>query len=454
MTGSRELAEKFLLLFEDIGRTLAVYPRDIFTKDLEALENDLSPAGRGILSRGLAKFTDHKYKNTFQTLKDLRLNKNASHEQIYAEVKAARDQLLRWNALVPKSVPDLFPGFDEFENWQKQFENDLSILKKYIQNINSEKLELVQLGNIINSLSYDTDTPYRIRRMIEVETEIEQRGAAEILNEIRSSDMDPELWSHLFEYAWFTSCLDKARSDDSSLAGFSGKVHEKIVKEFCELDKKRLELNVSRIKRLHAERVIGAMNDNRDQENLVRRESEKKARHLQLRKLLSLAPDVLTALFPCWMASPLSVSQLVNADHQYFDVVIFDEASQVLPEDAVGSILRASQVVVAGDSHQLPPTTFFVSADDESNDWNSWRKPQGSKAFSISFHILLGQLCSNGIIGAAMNRLLRFPIIISTEIVWLHSLVRVDRHPYHMFLFQKIVIKMDKKKVPLKRSNV
>src|SRR5207248_1871191 len=82
------------------------------------------------------------------------------------------------------------------------------------------------------------------------------------------------------------------------------------------------------------------------------------------RRLLAQAANVLPAVVPCWMASPLSVSQLIGADRRWFDVVIFDEASQVLPEDGVPAILRASRVVVAGDRHQLPPTAFFVSGED------------------------------------------------------------------------------------------
>jgi hypothetical protein len=74
---------------------------------------------------------------------------------------------------------------------------------------------------------------------------------------------------------------------------------------------------------------------------------------------------VLTALRPCWLASPLSVSQLLPAHGRSFDAVLFDEASQVLPEDAVATLLRAGRAIVAGDRHQLPPTTFFASAGEE-----------------------------------------------------------------------------------------
>jgi hypothetical protein len=65
----------------------------------------------------------------------------------------------------------------------------------------------------------------------------------------------------------------------------------------------------------------------------------------------------------CWAMSPLVVSQLLPGDRAYFDVVVFDEASQIEPADAVPAIMRARQVIVAGDKHQLPPTSFLSSVD-------------------------------------------------------------------------------------------
>jgi len=101
------------------------------------------------------------------------------------------------------------------------------------------------------------------------------------------------------------------------------------------------------------------MNEYPEQTDVVRREAQKKTRHLSLRKLIEQAPQVLTAICPCWMASPLSVSQLLPP-RRCFDVVLFDEASQISPEDAIPSIMRAKQMVVAGDPKQLPPTAFFA----------------------------------------------------------------------------------------------
>ncbi len=87
------------------------------------------------------------------------------------------------------------------------------------------------------------------------------------------------------------------------------------------------------------------------------REVNKKKRHLPLRQLFARIPTILLRLKPCLMMSPLAVSTYLNAKEIRFDVVIFDEASQVRPYDAISSIYRGRQLVVAGDQKQLPPTT-------------------------------------------------------------------------------------------------
>ena len=102
----------------------------------------------------------------------------------------------------------------------------------------------------------------------------------------------------------------------------NGRTHDLFVGEFGRLDRDRINIAAARVRRFHAQHAIEVMNTHNDQELLVRREAEKKTRHLPLRKLVARAPEVLTALCPCWMASPLSVSQLLEGDRAYFDVVV------------------------------------------------------------------------------------------------------------------------------------
>ena len=65
------------------------------------------------------------------------------------------------------------------------------------------------------------------------------------------------------------------------------------------------------------------------------------------------------ALKPCLMMSPISVAQYLETGGMHFDVVIFDEASQVEPADALGAVARGKQLILVGDEKQLPPTNFF-----------------------------------------------------------------------------------------------
>ena len=105
---------------------------------------------------------------------------------------------------------------------------------------------------------------------------------------------------------------------------------------------------------------------------LLRREMAKQRRLMPIRKLIAAVPNLLPALKPCIMMSPLSVSTYLGGSNYEFDTVIFDEASQVPTEDAICSIFRAKQAIIAGDSKQLPPTDFFnssmLSSDDSDQD--------------------------------------------------------------------------------------
>jgi very-short-patch-repair endonuclease len=91
----------------------------------------------------------------------------------------------------------------------------------------------------------------------------------------------------------------------------------------------------------------------------LRRELARQRRLSPLRQTMQHAGAAIRAIKPCFMMSPLSVAQLIEGGHPGFDLVIFDEASQLPTEDAVGAIARGRQLIVVGDPKQLPPTNFF-----------------------------------------------------------------------------------------------
>jgi very-short-patch-repair endonuclease len=240
---------------------------------------------------------------------------------------------------------------------------DLAEMKAHLLR-DLEAQPFVAASTFCSALAADITTPHRLPRLLEIERALTDAGVTDLVTELRDRKPDPSAWPGLFEAAWIASSFDRARLEDPGIAGFNGRTHDGVAREFARLDRERLILAAGRVRRAHAERAIEAMNRHPEQEALVRREAAKKSRHLPVRALLAQAPEVLTALRPCWMASPLQVSQLLDG-RRYFDVVLFDEASQVLPEDAIPSLMRAERAVVAGDRHQLPPTVFFMAGDDE-----------------------------------------------------------------------------------------
>ena len=223
--------------------------------------------------------------------------------------------------------------------------------------------KLAEIESWLHSLVADVTTPSQILKLHGIVVAFKSRGLESVLKEIKAKGPDPAVWADVLRHAWLSSCLEEIQLQDPDVPGFSGRRHDQIANEFRELDRKRLEVAVQRVQRAHAIKALEIQNRHPEQNTLVTREAAKRTRHHPLRRLFSEAPEVLLALRPCWMASPLSVSQLIPGGAPLFDVVIFDEASQVLPEDAITSLLRGRQAVIAGDQRQLPPTTFFATGD-------------------------------------------------------------------------------------------
>lgn len=168
---------------------------------------------------------------------------------------------------------------------------------------------------------------------------------------------------------WAAYCVWQSEAvitEDATLRAFSKPEHEANIRDFRDLDDKHQEATAKHIAATLAGRLPApneALND--PQWKVIRRELQKQRRHLPIRRLLEQAPDAVISLSPCFMMSPLSIAQYLPPEQQLFDVVIFDEASQIPVWDAVGSIARGRQVIIAGDNKQMPPTNFFARADDD-----------------------------------------------------------------------------------------
>jgi hypothetical protein len=272
---------------------------------------------------------------------------------------------MKWADLSSRSsLPQTIPSYADSHRKLESAVADLAALASIVPKKQLDSLPLGEATTYIDALAKDRLTPMKLPKLCEVEQGLDRCGAGKLVEELRKKKMVPWKWLSAFDQSWYSSSLEAAQAEDPEIAGFNGRTHDAFVREFKELDEERIRIAAARVRRAYAERAIAAMNEHKTEEYIIRSEAEKKRRHRPLRALFAEARHVLTAVCPCWMASPLSVSQLLDTT-RCFDFVIFDEASQVLPEDAIPAVMRGAHLVVAGDRWQLPPTTFFAAADDD-----------------------------------------------------------------------------------------
>jgi len=176
----------------------------------------------------------------------------------------------------------------------------------------------------------------------------------------------------IFRKAAYQEWFNYLRNEDQYLGEFRRKSHEQLIAEFRKLDQELI--------RLSSNRVIEAANSRKPRDILIQaddsevttllKEAVKKRRLMPIRNLLQRIPHLLARLKPCLLMSPMSVSQFLPPELMKFDVILFDEASQIVPEDAIGTIYRGKTIAVAGDNKQLPPTSFFQKSLLEDIDWD------------------------------------------------------------------------------------
>lgn len=168
-------------------------------------------------------------------------------------------------------------------------------------------------------------------------------------------------------YEWWHTAVVSA---EPVLAHFFSPEHERRIEQFRATDDRYRALTQLLIAARLAQRVpvTSTVEMPSSEVGILKREIGKRGRHMSVRKLFQTIPNLLPRLKPCLLMSPMSVAQYLDASYPPFDMVVFDEASQIPVWDAVGAIARGAQAVVVGDPKQLPPTSFFERADSSEEE--------------------------------------------------------------------------------------
>ncbi|TRW89747.1 DUF4011 domain-containing protein [Candidatus Methylobacter oryzae] len=203
-------------------------------------------------------------------------------------------------------------------------------------------------------------------------------GLAGVIEALESGDIEAADLEDFSEYSYRNWWLKGVIDREPLLRNFSSADHERKIKEFQQLDERFQNLTEQYITAVLAGKIPRNQDGRKPDAEmaLLLRELAKQKAHLPVRKLVQGVPTLLPKLKPCLLMSPLSVAQYLDASHANFDIVVFDEASQIPTWDAVGAIARGRQLIVVGDPKQLPPTNFFGRSDHDSEiDGDSENQP-------------------------------------------------------------------------------
>ncbi|MEO6594668.1 MAG: DUF4011 domain-containing protein, partial [Planctomycetota bacterium] len=200
----------------------------------------------------------------------------------------------------------------------------------------------------------------------------EEAGTTELVTAHAMGELRTDELRACFQRTFLETWLDEVHQQEPVLARFRGHDHARSIAKFAELDRQAIRLAAE----VTLARLCAQLPQVRDTQvasselGLLEREIKKQRRHKPVRRLLAEIPGLVARIAPCMLMSPLSVAQFLGRGGARFDLVVFDEASQIPMWDAVGAIGRGSSLVVVGDSRQLPPTTFFQrqAQDDELTD--------------------------------------------------------------------------------------
>jgi very-short-patch-repair endonuclease len=208
-------------------------------------------------------------------------------------------------------------------------------------------------------------------------------GLGTFLSHLREGAIPEDKLALWYEAGFLRTWINEMMERHAILAQFRGREHDRLIDSFRADDRQLLEAGKFKARcevmrrrpppavETHAESEVG----------ILRREYMKKRRRFPVRRLLTELRTLVPKLKPCFLMSPLAVSHFLPVDCEKFDTVVFDEASQVRTADAIGALWRGKQVIVVGDSKQMPPTIFFGgSGPDDEDDEIDLSKPADTES--------------------------------------------------------------------------
>jgi hypothetical protein len=350
-----------LTLLADVSRTCELYGHEVF--DAELAERRAAVATGSWRRQHNVSLGFWRRRALRRTAKVQRVQQ-APTEAVFKELSGALSQQSRWAQLTGGRQPHPVPGVLEALDVHGRLRADLAALGAAVLSGDLTLRPEPEMDHQLRELKADEDVLDRLPELNQQRQRFQAAGLADVLDRLAASEVSPDDAAESLRYSWLSSALRALRTEVPEYAHFTAESQERVIEDFRVADSEHVRRAADRVRRRLAESQVSARDKWPEEARVLRDQVRRKRPNLSMRQLVDRAPNLLLEVRPCWAMSPLVVSQVLPG-RELFDVVVFDEASQIEPADAIPAIARGRTVAVAGDSKQLPPTAFFSKMSEE-----------------------------------------------------------------------------------------
>lgn len=338
--------------------------------------------------------------NNRSLLDSLFASKAKSDKENWVDIEQTMLSIQRINILLSKLVTDgkellivketfnqhLSCGYSSFKELNKHLLNDVRLLsgksleiEKRLQehigisifDINSPKGdyvdEILKKAEDWRSNTYRLKDTYRWRLVVQ---KLEKTGLIFLVKEYKDQNLPADKVHDMFLKGLYHCLAEYIISQKVTLQLFKGEVFNEKINKFKELNKEYQNLIQKELFAKLAAKIPSFVQEatQSSEVGILQKCIRNNGRGLSIRKLFDSIPNLLSRMSPCMLMSPMSVAQYLDMKQDKFDLIIFDEASQMPTSEAVGAISRGKNIIVVGDPKQMPPTCFFnTNTIDEDN---------------------------------------------------------------------------------------
>ncbi len=351
-----------------VREDLTTFDTKVFDADLERLLASYTPITRGLLIRATSSLTSSEYRAARREIAALVHGSSTSpsaelHHKL-AHANASKKEWMRRSQASRPSVPE--SAIVACRGWHDHLLGQIRELQSIVGPGHVSARTLEKLSDETAALLGD-DLLDRLPALGANDDLLQRSGFGPLLAAVSADRVDATNAGMAVRWTWNRMVVRRLLAQ-SEISGATRETLDRAVAEFVSHDSDSVRSAPLRVRRQWAEHVHATRQRLPHQVDLLQQMALGKGglKSSSIRKLLTEAPDLLLALRPCWTMSPLIVSKLLPQIAGLFDVVVFDEASQVKPVHALPALMRAKRAVVCGDDKQLPPTQFFdLLGDDE-----------------------------------------------------------------------------------------